>query len=76
MSEFTRDELHLIAVSGRIWLQVLESREKRLLNKIHGSVRAGDHNQLANLAEFASLRDQMHEIRTAIDQYQNMKGDL
>lgn len=67
---FTDDELRLIGVSGGIWLRMLEAREKRLLNKICGQVRQGTRAAELDLelAELVSLRDQAHEIRTAMQQ--------
>ncbi len=65
----TIDELRLIAVSGPAWLRLLSAREQRILAKMYGEFKNGNHDQLTLLAEFASVRDQIHEIHQAINQY-------
>jgi hypothetical protein len=69
----TLDELRLIHVSGPAWLRLLRAREERILAKLYGEFKNGNHDQLTTLAEFASVRDQINEINAALKQYENQK---
>lgn len=68
---YTPDELRLVALSAPTWISVLQAREERILAKIYGELRNGRTDERA-LAEFACVRDQIHELRSAIKQ--NEKG--
>lgn len=73
---FTPDELRIIGISGPTWIRMLESREQRLISRIYGEFRNGKTDHLATLAELACVKDQIHEIKTAINQNNQQKGDL
>lgn len=70
---FNEDELRLIAVSGPLWLRMLSTRADRIIAKMHGEFRNGRTDHLASLAELACVRDQQHEITSALKQLD--KGD-
>lgn len=66
MSTFEPDELRIISISAPVWIKMLRAREVRVLNRIYGEFRNGKTEHTAALAEFASIRDQIHEITTAL----------
>lgn len=71
---YNQDELRIIAISSAVWTRMLEDRMKRILDKVHGEFRAGKTDHLASLAELACVRDQLQEIKSAINQLENSKG--
>lgn len=60
------DELRLVALCAPQLVKLLEARESRILNRIYGEWRSGKIEHLSNLAEWASVRDQLQEIKNAI----------
>lgn len=62
----TPDELRIIGMSGPSWLRMLRAREERIISRMYGEFRNGRTDHLASLAEMACVRDQIHEIETAI----------
>jgi hypothetical protein len=70
----TDDELRILTQCAPTMLRLLIAREKRILDKIYGEFRNGQTRFAAMLAEFASVRDQIHEINAALKQNDNNKG--
>lgn len=71
---FSPDELRMIGIGGPIWLQMLKSREERIVSKIYGEFRNGKTDHLSAIAELACVRDQINEITNALKQNENQKG--
>lgn len=63
---YTTEELRMIAVSAPVWLRLLEVRQTRILDRIHGEFSNGTHEQVANLATLTCIRDQINEIKQSI----------
>lgn len=60
------EEIRLLGISAPILLKLLRKREDRILNKIYGEFSNGKHDQLTNLAEWVSVRSQIHEMNSAL----------
>lgn len=60
------DELRIIGMAGPAWINMLRRREERILSRIYGEFRNGKLEHTAALAEFACVRDQIHEIENSI----------
>ncbi len=67
----TPDELRILSTIAPTMLRLLAAREKRILDRIYGDFRNGKQDYLTALAEYACVRDQIHEINSAIQQYEN-----
>lgn len=67
MTEFTPDEIRLLGFSAPLLLRMLEAREVRVINKIHGEFRAGKTDQTLSLAELSCLRDITNEIKSVLN---------
>lgn len=60
------EEIRLVALCAPQLIKLLEAREARILNRIYGEWRNGKTEHLTSLAEWASVRDQLSEIKNAI----------
>lgn len=60
------EEIRLLGISAPVLLRLLKKREDRILNKIYGEFTTGKHDQLTNLAEWVSVRSQIHEMNSAL----------
>lgn len=69
----TPDELRIIGMSGPSWLRMLRAREERIISRMYGEFRNGKTDHLAAIAELACVRDQVHEIESAMRQLQQEK---
>ena len=65
--QFDRDELKIIGISSSVWMKLLQDREEKILRKMYGEFRAGKTDMLPLIAEFCVIRDQKHEIKTALN---------
>lgn len=65
------DELRILTQCAPTMLRLLMAREKRILDKIYGEFRNGRTEYVAVLAEYACIRDQIHEINSALRQNDN-----
>lgn len=70
---FTPEEIRIIGLAAPQMLKLLEGREQRILNKIYGAWQNGETEHLASLAEWASLRSQMNEIKTVLTQHHSQE---
>lgn len=70
---FTPDELRLLGVGGPVWLNMLRSREDRIIQKIYGEFRNGKTEFLPAIAELACVRDQIYEITSALTHNSNQR---
>jgi hypothetical protein len=61
-----QEEIRLLGISAPVLLRLLRKREDRILNKIYGEFTTGKHDQLTNLAEWVSVRSQIHEMNSAL----------
>ena len=61
---FDPDELRILSMSAPIFLKILRDREKRITDRMCGEFRNGKVEQISNLAELCSVRDQLREIIT------------
>lgn len=73
---YSTDDLSLLTVYGPVMLRMLQARESRLLNKLYGDFRNGNHNPITQLAEWASVRDQINEINNGLRQAETTKEQL
>lgn len=71
---FSPDQLRMIGVGAPLWLQMLKDREDRIVSKIYGEFRNGKTDFLSLIAELACVRDQIHEITSALAQNNKQKG--
>lgn len=67
------EEVRLLGMAAPLLLNLLKRREDRLLSKIYGEFTNGKHDQLTNLAEWASVRSQIQEINFALKQHENIE---
>ena len=70
----TETDIRLIGLSAPVLLKLLRAREARLLGGIYGQFRAGKLDQTTALAEWASVRDQIHEIESVLRQHDKQEG--
>lgn len=66
MTALTPDELRIIGMAGPQFIRMLRKREENIVAKMYGEFRNGRTDFLAGMAELACVRDQIHEIETAI----------
>lgn len=64
---YTQDELAQLNFSAAIWLRMLEAREERVLKAINIDVKAGKTDFLALCTQFSVVREQIQEIKSALD---------
>lgn len=68
-AQLSVDEARILGLAAPQLLKLLAAREKRILDRIHGEFRNGKLDQLSALAEFASVRDQIHEINAVLNRH-------
>lgn len=66
MSTFQPDELNILAYSAPVFLKLFRDREKRVLDRLYGEYRSGKTDFTNLIAEYAVIREQIHEITTAL----------
>lgn len=66
MASFSADEVRLIEVGAPIFLKMLKDREKRIFDRIYGNFRNNQKDFLTDIAEFATIREQINEINNVI----------
>lgn len=64
------DELRLMGMAAPQILKLLKTREERVLQRMHATFKAGDEHQISNLAEFATLRDLINDVNSALRQFE------
>ena len=74
MTTFTPEELRAVGAAAVIWLRMLEAREGRIVASIHSGFRNGEREFLAQAAELSTIREQIHEIKSAMRQNDAQKG--
>lgn len=74
MIKFSPDELRMLGASAVLWLRMLEAREGRVVASIHSGFRNGEREFLAHAAELSAIREQIHEIKSAMRQNDAQKG--
>lgn len=67
------EEIRLLGLSAPLLLRMLKRREERVLNKIYGEFTNGKHDQLTNLAEWASLQSQIRELNAVLAQHHSQE---
>lgn len=72
----TPEEIRIIGISAPQLLGMLRTREERILGKIYGEFRNGKTDHLASLAEWASVRDQIHEINSVLNGHMKQQERL
>ena len=68
------DELRMLGMSAPTLLKLLRAREARVLGRMHAEFKAGNRDQLTNLAEFATIRDQINDITSALRAFEHQEG--
>lgn len=74
-TQFTPDELRLIAHAAPQMIRMLRAREERVIQRMYGEFRAGKENQLSALAELACVRDQIAEIQSVLRQNEAQRSE-
>lgn len=69
----TEDEVRLLGLAAPQILKMLEAREVRLANAIHGNFKNGKHDQTVALAEWISVREQINEIKSVLQQHEKQE---
>lgn len=72
---FDPDELRIINISAPVFIKMLRTREKRIIDRITGEFRNGRTDFLALVAELVSVRDQMNEITNALRMQDAQEGE-
>lgn len=70
---FHVEELRVIAQASPVLLRMLREREERIINKMYGEFRNGTRDFLCAMAELACVRDQISEIKSAMNQLNGIK---
>ena len=71
---FTDDELRMLGLCAPTILKMLKNREEKIVTRMYGEFRNGKTDHLSALAEFACVRDQIHEITSALGRLEQVKG--
>jgi hypothetical protein len=69
---FTDDELRMLGLCAPVILRMFKAREDRIISRMYGEFRNGKVDHLTAIAELACVRDQIHEIQSALAR--NEKG--
>lgn len=67
MATFDGDDLKILRISGPIILKGLDARMKMCLDRMYGAFRSGKTEFIADIAEFATIREQINEINNALN---------
>lgn len=65
-TQFQADELKIIGLAGPVFIRMLREKERITLEKIYGDFRNGKTNFLTLIAEYATVRDQIKDIESAL----------
>jgi hypothetical protein len=69
----TNDEIRVLGMCAPVIIRMLKTREERIIARMYGEFRNGKTEHLASLAEIACIRDQIHEINSAIGRLEQEK---
>lgn len=76
MSQLSAEEIHVIGLTAPMLIKMLRTREERILKRIYGEFQNGKHDHLISLAEWVSVRSQIHEIETVLKADQNQQEKI
>ncbi len=65
----------MLGVAAPVILRMLRMREMNIMQRIYGEFRNGKTDQLTNIAEFCSVRDQINEISSVLKLNETTKGE-
>lgn len=62
----TADEKAVLGTLGPTWIECLEQRKERIIQRVFGEYRAGKTDFLASVAELSVTIEQINETKSAI----------